>query len=46
MDQKEVLKFKRIFSLLPPAERKLPIVKVGDKFYTWEEAYEEIKKKK
>ena len=41
---KEKEKFMRIFSLLPSSEKKLPVVKVGNKIYSWEEAYKEIKK--
>ncbi|MGC9058928.1 MAG: hypothetical protein ACP5H3_00765 [Candidatus Aenigmatarchaeota archaeon] len=41
----DILKFKRIFANLPLAEKKLPIVEIGGKFYTWEDIYEEIKKK-
>jgi len=44
MKSKKVLTFKRLFSILPPAERKLPIVKVNNRFYTWEEIYSEVKK--
>ncbi|MGC8812452.1 MAG: hypothetical protein ACP5O8_02590 [Candidatus Aenigmatarchaeota archaeon] len=45
MNAKEISKFRRIFSCLPEGERKLPIVKVDDRIFTWEEAYKEIIKK-
>lgn len=45
MTNKEILKFKRMVSILPPAERKLPIVKLKDKFYTWEDILREVNKK-
>ena len=41
----KILKFKRIFSLLPPSERDLPIVKLDKKIFTWREVYKEIVKK-
>ncbi|MCD6371163.1 MAG: hypothetical protein J7L39_00400 [Candidatus Aenigmarchaeota archaeon] len=41
--KKLVERFRIVFSRLPPGERKLPIVKVDKKFFTWEEAYKEIK---
>jgi hypothetical protein len=42
MRSKKVLTFKRLFSILPPAERRLPIVKIDNKLYTWEEVYKEV----
>jgi hypothetical protein len=45
MEKNLLLKFKRIFSSLPLSEKKLPIVKINNRFYTWEEIYKEIKKK-
>ncbi|MCC5994107.1 MAG: hypothetical protein LM587_00725 [Candidatus Aenigmarchaeota archaeon] len=38
-------KLEECFSLLPFGERKLPIVKVNGKFYTWEEVYKEVERK-
>ena len=37
-------RFRIVFSRLPAGERKLPIVKIDKKIFTWEEAYDEIKK--
>jgi hypothetical protein len=34
IDEKIIQKIRRMFSLLPFGERKLPIVKVNGKFYT------------
>jgi hypothetical protein len=42
MRSKKVLTFKRLFSLLPPAERSLPIVKIDNKLYTWEDVHKEV----
>ncbi len=39
-------KFRKVWSLLPERERKLPIVVVNDEVITWEKAYEEIMIKK
>lgn len=35
---------KKIFSKLPPAEKKMPAVIIDGKIYTWEQVMEEIKK--
>ncbi|RLI95941.1 MAG: hypothetical protein DRP00_06070 [Candidatus Aenigmatarchaeota archaeon] len=40
----KISKFKILYSNLPPSERKLPIIKIGGKFFTWEEVYEEIRR--
>jgi hypothetical protein len=45
IDEKIVRRIRRMFSLLPLGERKLPIVKVDGKFYTWEEVYKEMERK-
>jgi hypothetical protein len=42
---KKISKFRRFFSILPPAERKMPIVEVNDRIFTWEEIHKEIIKK-
>ena len=45
MKKDDFLKFKRIFSLLPVSERKLPVVSMGKKLYTWETINKEVNKK-
>jgi hypothetical protein len=45
IDEKIIQKIRRMFSLLSFGERKLPIVKVNGKFYTWEEVYKEVERK-
>jgi hypothetical protein len=45
IDEKIIQKIRRMFSLLPFGERKLPIVNVNGKFYTWEEVYKEVERK-
>ena len=39
---KKISKFRRFFSILPPAERRMPIVKVNNRIFTWEEIHKEI----
>lgn len=41
----KISKMRRIFSRLPPAEKKMPIVEVENKILSWEEAYREVIKK-
>lgn len=36
-------KFRKVFSLLPEAERKLIVVVIDNKLMTWEATYKEIK---
>ena len=42
MSSMSLEKFRKVWSLLPEQERKLPIVVVNDEVITWEKAYEEI----
>ena len=37
-------RFLRVYNRLPSAERKMPCVVIGGKSYTWEEAYEQIRR--
>jgi hypothetical protein len=39
MKNKNLEKFRRILSRLTPVERSLPIVKVDDKFLSWDEIH-------
>ena len=35
-------RFRRIFARLPEPEKKLPVVKIEDNIYSWEDSYKEI----
>jgi hypothetical protein len=41
----DIDKFRNIFARLPEAEKKLPIVKIDNRFYTWEECFREVANK-
>lgn len=36
-------RFRKVYSLLPDSERKMVIVIIDERTFTWEEAYKEIK---
>lgn len=38
----DIDKFRNVFARLPEAEKKLPIVKIDNKFYSWNKCYKEI----
>ncbi|MEM0473335.1 MAG: hypothetical protein QXF88_01280 [Candidatus Aenigmatarchaeota archaeon] len=42
---KDVSKFIRIMSILPQSERKLPVIKLEERIYTWDDILNEVKKK-
>ena len=42
MAGKELEKFRKILSRLTPVERTLPIVKIGDKFFSWEDIHKSL----
>jgi len=44
--KKDVENFRKIFSRLSENERKMPIVKINDKFLTWKDVFEEFIKKR
>lgn len=42
MQGKDFEKFRRVFSRLTPVEKKMPIVKIGKDFLSWEDIYKKM----